>query len=170
MKTKIFITAISLLLFTGIALADKPIQLALVPDVQLVPQSEGITGLRLNIYGKNTSLKGVDLGIVNVLTKPSVGLQYGLVGINESDFSGWTDNFVNINKGTFVGVSSGALNKAKNAAGIQWGFINCAAKMHGIQLGVLNKAQSLEGVQIGFINVIKNNGFMPIFPIVNWSF
>jgi len=28
----------------------------------------------------------------------------------------------------------------------------------------------MHGIQIGLINMIKQDGFMPIFPFVNWSF
>ena len=30
--------------------------------------------------------------------------------------------------------------------------------------------RELHGVQIGLVNIIKKDGFMPVFPIVNWSF
>ncbi len=170
MKTKIILIVIAIAALANVGMAQNFIQLSLFPPAQIVPEDEGVTGLRLNIYGKNTSLQGLDFGFVHHLTEPSMGFQHGLVGYNESDFTGWQENFVSITKGNFTGLQGGALNKAKSAAGIQYGIINLAGSMEGIQFGIFNQAENMEGIQIGIINVIENNGFMPIFPIVNWSF
>jgi hypothetical protein len=39
-----------------------------------------------------------------------------------------------------------------------------------LQLGLVNTCKTAEGIQIGILNFIQKGGFMPFFPIVNWSF
>ena len=91
---------------------DRPIQLALFAPIQLFPESNSITGIRLSlIYGKNTSVTGLDWGLVNHTTSGrSLGVQFGLVGLADADFVGWKDNFVNIVKGDFEGLQTGFVN------------------------------------------------------------
>ena len=93
---------------------EQPIQLALVTPIQIFPEEDRITGLRLNLlYGRNASVTGVDLGLVNHCTEGvSMGFQHGLVSIVEADFVGWQNSFVNVTRGDFEG--------------FQWGFMNYA--------------------------------------------
>jgi hypothetical protein len=44
-----------------------------------------------------------------------------------------------------------------------------SARVNGVQFGLINSAGSMKGIQIGLLNFIKEGGFMPIFPIVNWG-
>ena len=69
---------------------DKPIQLALFNPVQLFNENTSITGLRINpLYGKNTTVSGLDWGLVNHMTSGvSKGVQFGLVGLVEADYVG----------------------------------------------------------------------------------
>jgi hypothetical protein len=136
----------------------RPIQLSLVTPVQIFPEEYRITGVRLNLlYGRNAAVSGLDLGLVNhTTTGESVGLQYGLVGVNDSDFLGWQDCVVNITNGNFEG--------------FQYGIVNYAGHMSGFQLGLVNYARTAKGLQIGLVNIIRQGGQFPVFPIVNWSF
>ena len=120
-----------------------PVQLAVFEPVQIFSAEESISGLRLNLlYGRNDSVTGLDLG---------------LVGVADSDFTGWQYNFgANITKGNF--------------SGLQMGVVNYANSAKGVQLGLINYAVSLNGVQIGLINIIRGGGMFPVFPIINWSF
>lgn len=137
---------------------DKPIQVSLFTPVQIFPEETSISGVRLNLlYGRNASVTGLDLGLVNHTTAgESVGLQYGIVGLVETDFVGWQDNAVNIVQGHFEG--------------FQWGIVNHARSASGFQLGLVNYAGTMRGLQIGLVNIIRQNGAFPVFPIVNWSF
>jgi hypothetical protein len=137
---------------------ERPIQLSLVTPIQIFPEEDAIAGIRLNLlYGRNVSVTGVDLGLVNHCTGGiSKGFQHGLVGLVESDFVGWQNNAVNITRGDFEG--------------LQWGFMNYAGYANGLQLGIVNYAERLKGLQIGFVNIIEKGGQFPVFPIVNWSF
>ena len=137
---------------------DKPIQLSLFSPVQIVPEGNGISGIRLSLlYGKNTHVTGLDWGLVSYCTSGmSSGVQFGLVGLVDADFTGWQDSFVNVTKGNFEG--------------FQWGFVNYAGHASGFQLGFVNYAMTMKGLQIGLVNIIKQGGQFPVFPIVNWSF
>ena len=121
----------------------RPVQIALVDPVQIFNAGTSISGVRLNlIYGRNDSVTGVESG---------------LIGVVDSDFTGWQYNFAgNITKGNF--------------SGLQMGFVNYANSAKGLQLGVVNYAVSLKGLQIGVINIIVQGGMFPVFPLINWSF
>ena len=153
------LAAIILTLVSSPVMAQtKPIQLALFSPVQIFPEDTAISGIRINLlYGKNTSITGLDWGLVNHTTSgQSLGVQFGLVGLADGDFKGLQDNFVNVTHGDFEG--------------LQWGFVNYANYANGLQLGFINYANSMKGLQIGLLNFIKTGGFFPVFPIVNWSF
>lgn len=165
MKISKFVFHLTIVLFfimffvTEISAQDKPVQLALFNPVQVFDENTSITGLRISlIYGKNTQVSGLDWGLVNHNTSGvSKGVQFGLVGIVESDFMGWQDNGVNITKGKFEG--------------LQWGIVNYAGTVSGVQIGLVNYAANMtKGLQIGLINIIKQGGQFPFFPIVNWAF
>ena len=136
----------------------KPIQLSLFAPIQLVPEDNAISGLRLGLlYSRNTSVSGLDLGLVTHNTAGnSLGVQFGLVGLVDANYTGWQDCFVNVTRGDFEG--------------LQWGFVNHARHANGLQLGFVNYAGTLKGLQIGLVNIIKQGGQFPVFPIVNWSF
>ena len=137
---------------------EKPIQLALFNPVQIAPEESSITGLRLSLlYGKNANMSGIDLGLANITTGDQLGVQWGVVGYNEGNFNGWQDNLVSITKGNFVGLQSGAVTYN-------------ASKMNGLQIAVVNYAATLHGLQLGLINIIGKGGFLPVFPIFNFSF
>lgn len=162
MRRQIIITVLAGILLAAFGTTahaqTKPIQLALVNPVQVFPESNSIEGLRLSLlYGKNATVKGLDLGLVNHTTSgTSLGLQLGLVGLNEGGFTGLQWDFVNMSD--------------QNVEGFQWGFFNHAGRMSGLQLGFINTTGSMKGVQVGLLNFIKTGGQFPVFPIVNWSF
>ena len=151
---------------------EKPIQLALFTPVQIVPEGEGVSALRLNlIYSVNRSVKYFDWGLVNLTTGgPSAGVQWALVAINKGPFSGWQAAVGAVTQGQFKGLQSGWFTSAKQGEGVQWGLVNTAEYWNGLQFGLVNYTQKLHGVQIGLINIIKTGGQFPVFPIVNWSF
>ena len=151
---------------------DLPFQIALFNPAQVRPEDTSIFLLRVNlIYGKNVSVKGLDIGIANHCTGGvSKGLQWGIVGFVEVDFIGWQDQFVNMTGGTFTGFQSGFYNDIDNGEAFQLGVINRAREMSGLQLGLVNYTESMYGLQIGLINFITGKEKLPILPLVNWSF
>jgi hypothetical protein len=143
---------------TSLHAQEKPIQIALVTPIQIFSENTAIKGVRLNlIYGRNISITGLDLGLVNHVTNsPSTAVQFGFIGLVESNFTGWQDNAVNLTM--------------EKCEGFQFGIVNYAGSMNGFQLGLVNYAEKMKGLQIGIINIIKKGGTFPFFPIVNWSF
>jgi hypothetical protein len=137
---------------------EKPIQLSLFTPVQIYPESDDITAFRFNlIYGRNASITGIDLGLVNHTTAGmSSALQIGVVSLNDADFTGVQYSTVNVTRQSFKG--------------FQWGLVNYAGSGNGFQLGFFNYAEKMHGLQIGLINVIREGGVLPVLPIVNWSF
>jgi hypothetical protein len=145
-------------IYTPVQAQNRPIQIALLTPVQIFPEKNSISGVRLNlIYGRNVSVTGLDLGLINhTTTGISKGIQFGMVGLADSDFTGWQDNWVNVTKGKFKG--------------LQWGTVNYAKNMSGFQLGLVNYAQGMNGLQIGLVNIIRQGGVLPVLPVINWSF
>jgi hypothetical protein len=137
---------------------SKPINIALVNPIQIFPENNPITGIRLNIiYGKNISMTGIDFGLINHIgTGGFTGAQLGLA---------------NLCDGNFVGFQNALLNITNNdVEGFQLGWFNKGNYVNGLQIGLVNYAGSMKGLQIGIVNVISKGGQFPVFPIVNWSF
>jgi hypothetical protein len=152
---------------------EEPFQLALWSPVAIRSDDVGITIFRLNVlYGRNVSIKGLDLGIVNHCTGGvSKAWQIGLLNSCQGDFIGWQDGWVvNYCEGKFIGFQSGIYNDAVEAEAFQMGIINKAGKMSGFQLGFVNWCESMYGLQIGLANYIASKETLPFFVFVNWSF
>lgn len=157
---------------TSAAAQSKPIQLALVTPVQIVPEDQAVAGFRLNLlYGRNAAMTGFDIGLVNH-TRPGgvVGVQFGIVGLSDGGMTGWQNNWVNITEAAMQGVQTGLFNSEGSGEGLQWGAVNLADFHNGLQLAIVNYARTLHGIQIGLVNIIKEGGAFPVFPIANWSF
>jgi hypothetical protein len=152
-----FALCISMLAALPAAAADKAVNLALITPVSLAKADDAVTAFRFNlIYGKNTSVKMVDLGLINHTTSGlSKGLEWGFLNFSEGEVSGIQLGGININKGT--------------AKGFQWAGINYAANAGGLQLALVNYAEKIQGIQIGAINIIKEGGFLPVMIIANWN-
>jgi hypothetical protein len=148
---------ITLLGALPVAAAEKAVNLSLFTPISLAKADDAISAFRFNlIYGKNTSVRVIDLGLVNHTTSGlSKGLQWGAVNYTEGEFSGLQIAAININKGT--------------ASGLQWGTVNYAETAGGLQVALVNYARKLDGLQIGGINIIKEGGFLPVCIIANWS-
>lgn len=150
----------------------RPVQLALVTPIQIFPEEDAIGGVRLSLlYGRNVSVAGFDLGLVNhTTTGTTKGVQWGIVGIAERRFVGWQGNYVNVVNGTFEGFQSGLVNYSGEATGFLLGWVNYTKYTNGLQLAIVNYTKRMKGIQVGLLNIIEEGGFLPIFPIVNWSF
>jgi hypothetical protein len=134
----------------------KPINIALVSPIQIVPPEVAVSGFRWNIiYGKNSAMTGLDIGIANHVAGPMKGVQIGWFNQTES-MVGWQDGIVNYTTG--------------EAEGLQSGGVNYAGRINGLQLGLVNYAERANGVQVGLINIIKEGGMFPVMIIANWGF
>ena len=135
-----------------------PIQLSLWRTIQIVPEAESVGTFRLSIYGVNSGMTGLDLGIWNeTRSQTQVGIQLGIVGKSLGGFTGWQANMVNISRNMFEGFQSGWVN-------------HHSGRFSGLQIAIVNYAETMNGIQIGLINIIKSGGFMPWFPLFNFSF
>lgn len=156
---KLFTLIAALMLITSVASAQSsPIQLSLWRTIQIVPEAESVSAFRLSIYGVNSGMTGLDLGIWNeTRSQMQVGLQWGVVGKSLGGFQGWQANAVNISRNMFEGFQSGWVN-------------HHSGKFTGLQIAIVNYAETMNGIQIGLLNIIKKGGFMPWFPLFNFSF
>jgi hypothetical protein len=152
-----FAVCLTLLAALPAAAAEKPINLSLFTPISLAKADDGVTAFRFNlIYGRNTSVKVIDIGLINhTTTGLSSGLQWGGLNMTEGGMAGLQLGGINYNKGA--------------TKGVQVATINYAATGGGLQLALINYAEKIDGFQIGAINIIKEGGFLPVMIIANWS-
>jgi hypothetical protein len=150
----------------------KPFNLALWNPVQVYDETTVIHGVRLNLFGKNRGVQGLDIGVINATEEGGFkGLQYGIVGLNSGDMVGWQwSGLVSHTGGEAHGLQSGVLNHAGKMVGAQLGFVNVTDSMHGFQLAFVNYTENLRGLQIGLVCIANQVPGHPILPIVNFSF
>jgi hypothetical protein len=155
----LFFCALVFIIFNSNTIGQgKPIQLSLFNPIQIVPESESVSGFRFNlIYGKNANVTGLDLGLVNKSTGMQEGIQWGGVNITDGGVTGWQSGFVNVSKGSSVGLQTGVVNHHQG-------------HFQGLQFSVVNYAATLKGLQLGIINIIGEGGFLPAFPLFNFDF
>ncbi|HUI07806.1 MAG TPA: hypothetical protein VL486_12455 [Verrucomicrobiae bacterium] len=134
-----------------------PLQLALVPTIQLVPQDQSIRGLRLNIYGENQNMSGVDVGLMHETKDRFSGVAFGLLNTVHGEARGLQ----------LSGIYSGA---DAGMSGLQVGIVNRSGNIHGLQIGVANFADDMTGIQIGLWNEIKSKENWSVVPIINAAF
>ena len=163
--------AIAIGLTQPLAAQQNPIQLALFTPIQIVPQTHGVSAVRLNlIYSVNQSVQYVDLGLVNVTNGgASKGIQWAAVAVNKGAFTGWQSGLAAVTQGRFEGLQTGFISMAHEGQGLQWSAVNMSDNWSGLQLAVVNYAKHTSGFQVGLVNIIKEGGQFPIFPIVNWG-
>ncbi|MBW8780995.1 MAG: hypothetical protein JF599_03775 [Verrucomicrobia bacterium] len=180
------------------ARADAFFQASLwAPEPQLVPATADVSGIRLQIYGENRNVTGLDIGFAHSTTGDFVGLgglftlynhvggtthgvQWGLVNYTEGAVVGWQAGWINVSQASLTGLQSGLVNwiNVDNAdlTGVQLGIINAARHVTGVQLGFINYAETLKGLQIGLWNQVNSrewDEFKPlpkVFPFINVGF
>jgi hypothetical protein len=167
------------------------------PSPQLVPSTDDVSGIRLQVYGENRNVSGLDIGFAHSTTGDFVGfgglwtlynhvggtttgVQWGFVNVTEGEVTGWQSGFINITSAKVKGLQTGFVNyndliKA-DFSGLQIGFVNTAKHVHGVQLGFVNYAETLKGLQIGLWNQVNSRDwgqFDPLpkaFPFINLGF
>jgi hypothetical protein len=173
MTKKLLLSAMMFILVPGAVLADGPINLALVPSIQIVGETQSVTAFRLGIWSRNADMTGLDLGIVAQNSGSFTGLQITAVGLVGGDFTGWQNNWLaSIANGNMQGLQVGAYtHSGTGSSGVQFGIYNTSDDFSGLQVGLVNITQVMRsGLQIGLINIIKSKEKLKFFPIVNWSF
>ena len=173
MFKKMLLSAMLLMMIPGAVLADGPINLALVPSIQIVGETQSVTAVRLGIWSRNANMTGFDWGIVGQNTGSFTGVQWQAAGLVDGDFTGWQNSWLaSVTNGNMQGLQVGAYTKSgMGSTGVQLGFFNTSDDFSGLQFGLVNITQVMRsGLQIGLINIIKSKEKLKVFPIVNWSF
>ena len=121
-----------------------PLQISLWPSIQLVSQDSSICGGRLSlVWGKNTAVRGIDIGIVNGV-EPVKGIQ-----LSGSNMVSGRD------KAQSWGLEIAGLNYARDTkyTGIQIGLANIDLEtvMNGIQVSLFNYVDEANGIQLALI-------------------
>jgi hypothetical protein len=167
------------------------------PEPQLVPATEDVSGVRLQVYGENRNVSGVDIGFAHSTTGDFVGygglftlynhvggtttgVQMGLVNYTEGEVLGWQSGWFNISSAKVIGLQTALVNwndsTSADLSGVQIGFVNIAKHVYGVQFGFVNYAASLKGVQIGLWNQVDSRDWdqfdpLPkVFPFINVGF
>ncbi len=167
------------------------------PEPQLVPATEDVSGIRLQIYGENRNVSGLDIGLAHSTTGDFTGLgglwtlfnhvggtttgvQWGVINYTEGEVVGWQSGWINVNNAKVKGLQTGLVNwhdlATSDFSGLQLGLINTAKHVHGVQLGFINYAETLKGLQLGLWNQVNSRDwdqFQPlpkVFPFINIGF
>lgn len=161
------------------AMASRPFQLSLTPDISVFGRTEMIEGVTLGIWSENPQT-ALALGIINGSTGRSGGFSWALILNYAEDYTGVQWAPINYTKGDFLGWQAGFVNYTGGAMkGLQSGTVNYAGRLTGLQFGFVNYAASAEtGVQIGLINIMPENRWFsglpnelaPAMVFVNWHF
>jgi hypothetical protein len=167
------------------------------PEPQLVPATEDVSGIRLQIYGENRNVSGLDIGfahsttgdfvgfgglwtLYNYVGGATTGVQMGVFNRTEGIVKGWQSGWFNMNASKVKGLQTGIVNwndiSTADFSGLQLGFVNTAKHVHGVQFGIVNYASSLKGVQLGLWNQVESRDWdqfdpLPkVFPFINIGF
>jgi hypothetical protein len=154
------------------------------PNLQL-PANPDVDGMRLSfIHGKNRSQRGMDLGLLSmsetsdlsglalilgiskVTGTMSGGAAFSLVNWHTGTDSGMNGAFINLLNNTEDAFNLGFVTVAQGATGVDLGGFN-SSKSSTAQIGFVNVTDRIDSFQFGFVNIAKN-GFLPVFPIVNF--
>jgi len=150
------------------------------------PKDPNVNGIRLAIiFGENQSQRGLDFGLLSMsqtsklsglaliggLCKVTGDMENG-VSLSAANWHLGNDSGLNVSFANMVNNSTGALNLgflniADGATMADVGAFNMSQKSK-VQIGMLNITDRIEGVQIGLLNMAPN-GFLPIFPLFNFS-
>ena len=105
-------------------------------------------------YAKAGDVQGAQGALISQAGE-FTGLQAGLALALSKGFTGFQASAVSIADGPFTGIQCGIVNKAGDEGG-------------SLQLGAFNMSSG-KGIQFGAINCNKN-AWIPVFPILNFSF
>lgn len=181
--SSVLFVALALILFAQTTYAQAGFQLGL-PNLQ-IPENPDVSGVRLSfLHGQNRSQRGLDLGLLSmsettnfsglaliggigrVTGNMSGGAAISLVNWHDGRDTGMNAAFVNLLHDTPDAFNLGFLNMVDRNTAFDLGGVNVSRKSK-VQLGFVNVTDEIESLQFGFLNMAKN-GFLPIFPIVNF--
>jgi len=134
-------------------------QFSFFSPLQIFSEKDNIYGFRLTLpYGKNQTLKGMDIGIANQLNN-LYGISFAalLSQRSENMYGINLSGIFNISKGDDIGLSmAGFYNEIRNVEGVQAAVLyNQARFVKGVQFGLVNYCHNMNGAQVGIINICK---------------
>jgi hypothetical protein len=180
--TRLTLSFLIVLLCSTTALAEATFQFNM-PGLQ-APKDPDVLGMRfVFLYGKNQSVRGLDLGFASIsesvtqsgftfnmglskVTGASSGCACSLVNVHTGNDSGFNGAFINIVHAIEKGVNGGFVNVTDGFSNVDIGGLSISKKST-VQIGFINFTDEITGVQIGFLNVAEN-GFFPVFPLFNF--
>jgi hypothetical protein len=179
---KRMILVLSLVCFSGAALAETPFQFA-APGLR-APDDPNVSGLRFSVlHGSNQSVRGVDLGLLSLSETAALSGFSGVLGMGKltGSMSGCAASLINIHTGEDTGLNAALINRVRTLkSGANVSLVNIAdgytmvdvgglnvSDQSTVQLGFLNVTKQIKGVQLGILNLAEN-GFLPMFPLFNF--
>jgi hypothetical protein len=177
MGKRILLALLIVLAITGVVFAQgtKPIQLSVFNPVQMVPESESIKGVSLDLfYTVNQDFTGFGLSFlgVNQANGNTAGVQWGLGNWDKGYVHGWQAGIVNYARERFVGFQEGWVNVTEgDFTGVQMGLVNWTeGYFHGWQAGAFNYTVGrFVGLQSGWINMSKGQSSGVNLGLVNFA-
>jgi hypothetical protein len=175
--TKGVLAALIVLFSAGVGRCDSVVQLSLwAPKLQLASPERTVSGLRLQIYGRNMGMNGLDLGLANETTGNFAGLGVGLLNTVEGDMKGLQWSFFGYGRveGNVYGVASGLASVTRgDLFGLQEGcaaladqdvygcqfalaYARSGGDHSGAQLSLVNRARRISGFQLGIVNLAES--------------
>lgn len=141
---------------------NTPLEVAIVPPLQIPGTGYGVKGLRFSVVGVNREVRGLDFALLGNITNVMFkGLAIsGLFNYNRAG-----STVIGLQLAGIANINSGH----SEVYGIQLALVNDAGSVYGLQLGLVNIANDLHGIQIGLIN-INHNGPFHTSPIINAAF
>jgi hypothetical protein len=106
MKKILLLTFLAIIMATGQAMASKPIQCSVTPDIAIHSKTTRIQGLSLSIWGENPQ-SSLALGFVNGFTGTSKGFSLGLLLSYADSYKGFQLGCVNYTTGSMLGGAGG---------------------------------------------------------------
>lgn len=177
------IICLALLLFGNTALAEAAFQFT-APNLR-APNDPAVKGARISLFhGKNTSVRGFDLGILSLSeTSEFSGLSVvaGIGRVTGEMSGGAAISLINYHTGRDAGANAAFINKLNNTENaFNVSFLNLAdgatqvdlggfnmSDRSTAQIGFVNVTNEIKSFQFGFLNIAKN-GFLPVFPVLNF--
>lgn len=132
-------------------------------------------GLQIALATRTDHLRGIQMGLVDVVSGRIVGAQAGLVDLATGPMDGaqlgvvtWAGEprgaqiaVLNMG-GSVTGTQVGVVNWARSVKGAQVGVLNIAGTSNGLQAGVLNLSRRARGAVVGVVNGSKELEALPV--------
>ena len=148
------------------------------------PDDPNVSGFRISfLHGKNVEMGGFDFGLISLSESKNRSGFAMIFGVSKTTgkSSGCNAGLITSSYGPSTGLNAGFINRVQTiTSGANLGFVNITEGFSSVdisgvgisdsskvQLGFVNITKKIESFQFGFLNIAEN-GFLPVFPIVNF--